>query len=457
MAQVSLAARLVAGAALLSSIALAATGWGLSALYRDAVQRGLDGELSVVVDGVTSGVRAEDKGGLDMPLPLADPRFSRPLSGRFWAIYENGGLQPALRSRSLWDEAPPLSRDLVQAAGAAPGETLFATAPGPEAAAYRLAVRSVRLENRGQPILIVAGADRGPVDRDADRFAWTVAAALAALAVGLILAVLIQVRVGLAPVRRMQAGLAAIRSGARDRLEEDAPAELAPLARELNALLRHNQEVVERARTHVGNLAHALKTPIAVLVNEGRATGGSLGDLVERQATTMARQVDHHLKRAAAAARAEALGARTPVRPVIEDIVRMLSRLHGRDGVAVTARVEGEPVFRGEREDFEEMLGNLAENACKYGGGTVEVRASAGPDGLLVAVEDDGPGLSDAERVEALKRGRRLDESAPGSGLGLDIARDIAEAYGGRLVLSDSSLGGLKAELLLPMTNATQV
>jgi signal transduction histidine kinase len=455
MAQVSLAARLVAGAALLSSLALAATGWGLSALYRDAVQRGLDAELSVVVDGVTSGVRAERQGALDMPLPLADPRFSRPLSGRFWAIYDDDGSQPELRSRSLWDEAPPVSPDLRKAALADPGATQFDTATGPEGAPYRLAVRSVRLETRDQPILIVAGADRRPVDRDADRFAWTVAAALAALAVGLILAVLIQVRVGLAPVRQMQAGLAAIRSGARDRLDEEAPSELAPLARELNALLRHNQEVVERARTHVGNLAHALKTPIAVLVNEGRATGGPLGELVERQATTMSRQVDHHLKRAAAAARAEALGARTPVRQVIEDIVRMLSRLHGRRGVAISADVSGDPVFRGEREDFEEMIGNLAENACKYGGGAVRVAASAGPDGLLVAVDDDGPGLSDAERVEALKRGRRLDQSAPGSGLGLDIARDIAEAYGGRLLLSESSLGGLKAELLLPMTSAT--
>lgn len=454
MAQVSLAARLVAGAALLSSLALAATGWGLSALYRDAVQRGLDAELSVVVDGVTSGVRAERQGALDMPLPLADPRFTRPLSGRFWAIYDDGP-QPELRSRSLWDEAPPVSPALREAAAAAPGETRFATAPGPDAAPYRLAVRSVRLETREAPILIVAGADRRPVDRDADRFAWTVAAALAALAVGLILAVLIQVRVGLAPVRQMQAGLAAIRSGARDRLDEDAPSELAPLARELNALLRHNQEVVERARTHVGNLAHALKTPIAVLVNEGRATGGALGDLVERQATTMSRQVDHHLKRAAAAARAETLGARTPVRPVVEDIVRMLSRLHGRRGVTITAEVTGDPVFRGEREDFEEMIGNLAENACKYGGGAVEIMASAGPEGLVLTVEDDGPGLSEAERVEALKRGRRLDQTAPGSGLGLDIARDIAEAYGGRLLLSDSSLGGLRAELLLPMTIAT--
>lgn len=456
MRSISLAARLVAGAALLSSLALAATGWGLSALYRDAVLRGLDAELAVVLDGVTSGVRAEPQGALDMPLPLADPRFSRPLSGRFWAIYERAGAAPSLRSRSLWDEAPPMPADLRAGAEAAPGDARFATVTGPENAPYRLAARSVRLENRDAPLLIVAGADRRPVDRDADRFAWTVAAALVALAVGLILAVFIQVRVGLAPVRRMQAGLARIRSGLDERLDENAPSELAPLARELNALLRHNHDVVERARTHVGNLAHALKTPIAVLMNEGRATGGAMGDLVERQAATMARQVDHHLKRAAAAARAETLGARTPVRPVVEDIVRMLSRLHGRHGVSVTGEVEGDPVFRGEREDLEEMLGNLAENACKYGGGLVRVVAGGAPDGLSLVVEDDGPGLTEPERAEALKRGRRLDETAPGSGLGLDIVKDIAEAYGGRLLLSDSPLGGLRCELLLPMAAATQ-
>jgi signal transduction histidine kinase len=245
--------------------------------------------------------------------------------------------------------------------------------------------------------------------------------------------------------------LAMIRNGERDRLDEDAPRELAPLAGELNALISHNQEVVQRARTHVGNLAHALKTPLSVLLNESRQHKGEFEDLVARQAQAMTRQVEHYLKRASAAARAESLGARTLVGPVIEDVSRTLGRLFKAEGVKLTVSFDDNLVFRGEKEDLEDLIGNLSENACKYGGGLVEIEARLTATGQIeITIEDDGEGLEGDALVAALKRGARLDETLPGSGLGLSICDELARAYGGSLKLDRSDLGGLRAQLLLP-------
>jgi signal transduction histidine kinase len=261
---------------------------------------------------------------------------------------------------------------------------------------------------------------------------------------------------GLEPVRQMGKQLSDIRNGLRERLDDNAPIELAPLAGELNALLSHNQAVVARARTQVGNLAHALKTPISVVLNESRERTGPYAGLVVRQTETMARQVEHYLKRASAAARAETLGARTPVAPVIDDVTRTLSRLFKSEGVKVSAEFPDDLVFRGEREDLEDLIGNLAENACKYGGGLVEVVASNTGNGQFeIIFDDDGEGLDDDEAVAALKRGARLDESLPGSGLGLSICDELARAYGGSLHLERSPLGGLRARLLLPLAESS--
>jgi signal transduction histidine kinase len=207
-----------------------------------------------------------------------------------------------------------------------------------------------------------------------------------------------------------------------------------------------------RARTQVGNLAHALKTPISVVLNESRARTGPYAGLVVRQTETMARQVEHYLKRASAAARAETLGARTQVAGVVDDVSRTLGRLYKADGVKVTAEFPDNLVFRGEREDLEDLVGNLAENACKYGGGLVEISVAAlGTSQFEIVFDDDGEGLNDAEAVSALKRGARLDESLPGSGLGLSICEELARAYGGELHLERSQLGGLRARLVLPL------
>jgi signal transduction histidine kinase len=451
----SLAGRLVGVAAIWSALVLVATGYGLTALFRTTVFEAFDRELAVSIDALAASVETDAAGQLRIPRPPTDPRFVKPLSGHYWRvvdieaplILQKGGVT----SRSVWDEPFIPSANLLNQVRAAPGTTQSVEiARGREN--LRVAGRLVQLPNRRYPTLIMVGADTKEAVNAAARFTLTLALALMALALGLLGAIFLQVQLGLEPVRRMGRQLAKIRTGVLERLDEDVPLELAPLAGELNALLTHNQEVVERARTHVGNLAHALKTPLSVMLTEARHKTGEFEDLVARQCETMTRQVEHYLKRASAAARAQSLGARTPVGPVLDDISRTLGRLFAADGVKVICTYEDQLVFRGEKEDLEDMIGNLAENACKYGGGLVEIRARAISNTQLeISVEDDGEGLDDNALIAARKRGARLDETSPGSGLGLSISDELTRAYGGSLILSRSSLGGLKAQIMVPV------
>ena len=227
--------------------------------------------------------------------------------------------------------------------------------------------------------------------------------------------------------------------------------ELEPLAEELNALVSHNQEVVERQRTHVGNLAHALKTPLSVMLTEARQTGGPLSDIVEQQAEVMRQQVDHHLRRARAAARTPGRGERTDVAEVIDELARTLSRIFQDKGVDIDWDCDEDLVFQGERQDLLEIVGNAMENAAQWCRGRVRVRATPlSAERLRVTIDDDGPGLPPERRPEVLRRGARLDESAPGSGLGLSIIDELARAYGGDLRLDAAKLGGLSVVLDLP-------
>jgi signal transduction histidine kinase len=271
----------------------------------------------------------------------------------------------------------------------------------------------------------------------------------------LIVAIVIQVRVGLRPLFELRSEVAAVRRGKAPRLAETYPSELMPLAQELNALVEHNQQVVERQRTHVGNLAHALKTPISVMITEARQRPGPLAEVVERQAEAMQKQVDHHLRRARAAARTQGQGERTSVAEAMDELSRTLGRIYRDKGVVIDWDADEDLYFLGERQDLLEIAGNAIENACKWGRSKVRVRADElSPERFRLLVEDDGPGLPPERRAEVVQRGTRLDETAPGSGLGLSIIDELARAYGGSLSLSDSPLGGLRLEADLPRAEA---
>jgi signal transduction histidine kinase len=292
------------------------------------------------------------------------------------------------------------------------------------------------------------------MDADIAAFNAALSWSLAVLGLVLVIAVFAQVRYGLRPLARIEAALGAIRSGSAHHLEGEFPSEINPLATEINALLEQNATVLKRARTHVGNLAHALKTPLAVLGNEAAGAEGSLAETAVRQMAVMQRHIDHHLSRARTAAARNLLGARTEVMPAAESLGRTLKRIHAERRLDIALDIGPGAAFGGERQDLEEMLGNLMDNACKWAKAEVRVGAAV-KDGLLrLSVEDDGPGLAADARDAVLKPGERLDESVPGAGLGLAIVRDIADLYGGAIALEDSELGGLKVALTLPAANS---
>ena len=438
---------------------LAGAGVGLTAFFQHSSLNRFDLSLFDITEGLYAGTTVE--GGEMVAPALTDTRALRVFSGRYWEIAEPGGpegMQALVRSRSLWDselKPPPSVAKTAGAPGAVgfkPGVTVYYDTVGPAGERLRAGARTVTLPNWPRPVIFLAAEDRGPIDRDARRFALTTAIVLVLLGAGLVAGVILQVRVGLQPLFRLRREVAEVRKGKAEALATDYPVELAPLASELNALLAHNQEVVERQRTHVGNLAHALKTPLSVMLSEAELRRSDpLAEVVTRQAQTMREQVDHHLRRARAAARAQGSGERTEVAPVLDELARTLERIFSERPIEIDWEADEGLSFRGERQDLLEIAGNVMENACKWRRRRVRARAaSAGPGLLRLTVEDDGPGLPSERRAEVLRRGARLDESAPGSGLGLSIVDELAKAYGGSVILGESALGGLKVEVFLP-------
>jgi signal transduction histidine kinase len=253
-------------------------------------------------------------------------------------------------------------------------------------------------------------------------------------------------------LRAIRHDLTAIRSGQAESLEGELPDEIKPLQQELNALMHSNREIVERARTHVGNLAHALKTPLSVISNEARNQEGPLAAKVIEQAEIMRTQITHHLDRARVAARSSVIGDATEVEGVLSALKRTLDRIYGERGLDLEVVSAPDLKFQGEKQDFEEMVGNLLDNACKWASWKVKASAEKGRRSgtFVVTVDDDGPGLSEEDRARAMKRGQRLDESKPGSGLGLSIVADLAHLYKGKFELEPSPEGGLRARIELP-------
>ena len=459
----SLVARLVALASIWAAVLLIAGAFGLTNLYRTTVFRDVDDGLDGVIRSLLETLERGDTGVLSVTAEGLDPRYFQTYSGRYWQVFVVDEADLALlsidASRSLWDESLEIDPLLVRRALERPGQRVTGDGDGPEEQRLRVLASAVRLGDGGERVLIAAALDRGSIDRDVAAFSLAASWTLAAFAVAMVAGVLVQVRLGLAPVLAMREAVAEVREGERDRLDAAAPSELAPLATELNALIDHNRDVVERARAHVGNLAHALKTPISVVLNEARPQSGAFAETVRAQTEKMQVQVEHHLRRASAAARAQSVGVRTEVRSVVDDLSRTLPRMYPDRSIDLRIDVPAELSFRGERQDLEEIVGNLLDNAFKWARGRIDVtaRPASAAGRLFVRVDDDGAGLPEEQRSEVIARGARLDQAAPGSGLGLAIVHDLARAYAGRLVLGDSALGGLSATVELPSAPVRRV
>jgi signal transduction histidine kinase len=452
----SLALRLFVSAAGWTGIILLITGFVLSSLYRDAVERSFDRRLNVFLRTLVAEVAAPDDSSERTPQSLGEPQFDLPLSGWYWQLTRLNAARPEVRSsRSLWDSGLPHLAD--SGVPATDDGTRRAYVPGPEDQRLRLIERTVDLGEDGRYLVAVAG-DSQEIDDETHSFDRAIALTFAILAAVLLLTTMFQVRFGLAPLKRISESLAAIRAGTAERLAGRFPVEIEPLARETNALIDANREIVERARTHVGNLAHALKTPLSVMMNEAAARADDpLAAKVGEQIGIMRDQVTRHLERARIAARATVVGSVTEVGPVVTALTRTMEKIYHPRGIAIDLDAPESVRFRGERQDIEEMLGNLVDNACKWAQARVSIevtqeRQQGDPleSIVRVVVDDDGPGLSPADREQVARRGQRLDETKPGSGLGLSIVLELASLYGGNLTLATAPIGGLRAELVLP-------
>ena len=455
----SLTRRIMLAAAIWGVVVLVGGALALSAVYRAQTLTLLEEDIERTLieltrDMTREGAFLEDGRVTDTDRQFlqSDSRFTTQFSGSYWAIVgvnEAGEITRFIPSNSLWTEPVPISPRQLARSLDAPGVTQFDDVDGPVDQALRVGAKSIIIDNRETPLLLVVAADRSRNDEAAVRFRNLLFGTMIGLFGSVFAAMVAAVIYSLRPLARIGQDLSEIRDGARQKLREDYPSEVRPLTEELNKLLEHNRNVVDRARMHVGNLAHALKTPIAVLRNE--ATGETqLDDVVRRQSDAMHTNVEHYLKRARVAARAETLGARTEIRPVLDGLARMLNRLFADKGVHVVIEGGADAVFRGEQQDLEELVGNLMENACKWAKSAVHVAVEDLPDALVIAIGDDGEGLTLEEREAALRRGVRLDETTPGTGLGLSIVAELAELYRGSFTLGESPLGGLEARLNFP-------
>ena len=425
-------------------LGLAVGGAVLSNAFRLAAQNSFDSALVTDMVGLIAAAEPDPGGGVMLQGRFLNHNFDRVYSGLYYQI--KSGATGGQISRSLFD------REIVPVNQTRQGEMTWGEADGPGGQHLRVVSRRVDLtpgQGSGDYTFLVAG-DLAAVERQTAEFNTTLIWSFVVLGLGLIGAILVQVKIGLLPLRRVSEALARIRDGKARRLDGHFPTEIVPLATELNSLIQHSEEVVGRARTHVSNLAHFLKTPLSVLAAEADAQPGPLADSVQRQVFSMRRQVDHYLSRARAAGSLDVLGNRTQVSAVMDDLARVIGRIHAARGIVIDAECSEEIFFRGERQDLEEILGNLIDNGCKWARSRVRVRCDMAGGRLVLTVEDDGPGLSAEQRAQVGERGERLDESVPGSGLGLAIVRDISKLYGGFFLLDASPLGGVMARLELP-------
>jgi signal transduction histidine kinase len=457
----SLRWRLLVATVAALTVALVLAGWLLASLFRDHVLRQFAATLTAQLDQVTARLEF-DAGGrplLDAP-SLTDPRWTRPYSGLYWQV---DGVGPAaqrgvLRSRSLWDTALRVADDALDS-----GAVHVHEVAGPNGARLLLVERVVRRDGAtaaGWRLLVAADLRETAVA--VDRFNGVLIASLVALMVLLCTAAVAQVAVGLAPLRTLQRALQSVREGRSARLEGQFPVEVQALTDDFNGVLDRNAEVIARARTQAGNLAHAIKTPLAAMAQAAaaaqRTQPGSVAELaalVQEQVSSARRHVDWPLARARAAAAQGLPGARVDLQPVVAGLLRVMERVHADRGVELAWIPPAQPLFfAGEVQDLQEMLGNVLDNACKWARRTVHVSAAASQDGphcrLSIVVDDDGPGIEADRRAAVIGRGARLDESVPGSGLGLAIVQELVGLYGGSLALEASPLGGLRVALALP-------
>lgn len=439
----SLRWRLFAGTLAALVAALLVAGVALHALFRDHVTQQFQRDLGAQLDLLTARLEVDAQGRPVLPAQaLPDPRWQRPYSGLYWQI-DRPPQAALLRSRSLWDTVLHLPADTL-----ADGAVHLHTGRGPQGQPLLMQERSVRWEG-GAPLRLIVAADSTPTLAAIAHFRGLLAGSLAVLALLLSGAAVAQVLVGLAPLRALGRALHAVRSGQTQQLEGRFPAEVQPLIDDFNGVLASRAELLARTRTQAGNLAHALKTPLAVLQQAAEAPSPDLPAVVREQVQRARRQVDAQLARARAAGTLGAPGQNAAVGPALQGLARVMRLVHAERGIVLSMPQTDARVAL-DLNDLHDLLGNLLDNACKWAHRTVRAEVVARGAQVRITLHDDGPGIAPAAREAVLGRGTRLDEATPGSGLGLAIVADLVALYGGTLRLGESPDGGLAAEVTLP-------
>lgn len=450
-------------ASLARRMGLIAAGWifvlllgGGIALERtltSQVEANFDEQLEYILTAMIASAEIDPSGEVYFYRTLGDQRFLEPSSGLYWQI--SGGDFDPWPSRSLWDRTLKL-QGVIGDGEHFDSDAHFYNSEQFAGEPLRIAERTVILPGSETRWTFAVASATEQMDTQISRVRLILIWSFAVLGMGLLVMALLQIRYGLSPLRRVRAAIQNLRTTGANRITEPLPLEVQPLVEELNGLIEHSEKQAEEARRHAGNLAHALKTPLTVLTNAATARAPDLGQAVMRETRTMQRHVDHHLARARAVGRRAIGHARSNVRDSAEAVRRAVERLYPEGRLDIAGSRTATVAI--ERQDLDELLGNLIENAAKYGGGSVfvtidphEGEAEFDPAQCLIWVEDDGTGIPEAERTRIFDRGVRLDTDKPGTGLGLAIVRDVAEIYGGSVTLGTSEdLGGLLVELRLP-------
>ncbi len=429
-------------------ILLVAGGFALDRVLNDAVTRNFDNQLEYVLTAMIASAEIGPDGEVFLNRPLGDQRFLEPNSGLYWQISGEG--HDDFPSRSLWDRT--LESDIthddrqthIYDSQQFPDEPL------------RLLERTIILPDSDTKWLFQVAQSRDGLDAQIANIRSILINSFLILALGLIGMAALQTLYGLWPLRKIRVAIAAMRTGQQRRVVEPMPIEVTPMVDELNALLDHNEKQAEEARRHAGNLAHALKTPLTVIMNSATAKADDLADTVIREAGVMRRQVDHHLARARAVGRRGHAHSRAKVWQSLQAVERAVGRLYPH--VRIDIDGDQDAVVSVERQDLDEMIGNLVENAAKYGGGSVFITVETSENFVELLIEDDGRGIPEQERQRIFDRGARLDSGKPGTGLGLAIVRDVAEIYDGSVSLEESEdLGGLLVRLRLPRSESPEL
>ncbi len=441
----SLSRRMILIAAVWIGVLLSGGGFALDRVLSQAVTRNFDDQLEYVLRSLLNSAEIGPEGEVIFSRDAAaDQRFVEPYSGLYWQVSGKG--REDFPSRSLWD------RKLAFGGTHDDRNAHFYDSNQFPDEQLRIVERDAVIPGSKVHWRFQVAQSRDGLNAQITTLRRTLVRSFALLALGLIVMAALQTFYGLWPLRRVRDEIARMRAGQSNRVSSSMPVEVAPMVEELNALIEHNERQAEEARRHAGNLAHALKTPLTVIMNAATAQSDDLADTVIREARTMRRQVDHHLARARAVGRRGSAHSRADVWPSLESVERAVGRLYRHVRIDVTGPRELQ--VHVERQDLDEMLGNLIENAAKYGGGSVFVTVGAQAGFVEFLVEDDGLGIPEEERIRIFDRGVRLDTGKPGTGLGLAIVRDVAEIYEGNVALEESEdLGGLLVRLRLPAAN----